>query len=258
MRILVTNDDGVYAPGIKILAEELCKEHEVHIYAPQEEQSASGHSLTMRRPLWKKKVRLSENFETYAITGTPVDCIKLGLHILETENKPVDIVISGINRGPNLGLDLVYSGTVSGALEGAILGKPAIAVSSAIFNDGFYPSGAKFILKFLKNIDLSKFTKFSALNINVPPLPSEEIKGWMVTNQSIKRFKDRYEERLDPYNNKYYWIFGEMLEDDEDPSADYKAIEKGLISVTPISPFMNHSEKTENLYKYLKEVEKIK
>ncbi len=256
MRILVTNDDGVYAPGIRVLAKELSKEHEVYVFAPQEEQSASGHSLTMRRPLWKRRVKLSEDFLTYAVTGTPVDCVKLGLHILESENKKVDVVISGINRGPNLGLDLVYSGTVSGALEGAILGKPSIAVSSSDFNDEYYTGGAEFILKFLKELDLNKFSQFTALNVNVPPLESEEIKGWMVTTQSTKRFKDRYEERIDPYNNKYYWIFGELLEDDEDPYADYKAIERGFISVTPISPFMNHCKKTEELYKYLKEVEK--
>jgi len=256
MRILVTNDDGVYAPGIRVLAKELSKEHEVYIFAPQEEQSASGHSLTMRRPLWKRRVNLSEDFQAYAVTGTPVDCVKLGLHILENDNKKVDVVISGINRGPNLGLDLVYSGTVSGALEGAILGKPAIAVSSADFNDEYYSGGAEFILRFLRELDLSKFSQFTALNVNVPPLEADEIKGWMVTTQSTKRFKDRYEERVDPYNNKYYWIFGELLEDDEDPYADYKAIERDFISVTPISPFMNHCKKTEELYKYLKEVEK--
>jgi 5'-nucleotidase len=248
MNILLVNDDGVTAPGILCAARYLSKEHYVIVSAPESEQSAVGHGITLRFPLWARKLDINEPFEMYAVSGTPADCVKIGLDVIYKEKGITpDVVISGINRGENLGTDVVYSGTVSGALEGAIAGIPSIAISVADFKDPLYDTAAKFLVKFLREFDLKLIPKFTALNINVPSIPYEEVKGWKLTRQSKRRYEDYFEKRIDPSGREYYWMLGDIIEDDPDPKADYKALQEGYISVTPITIFMTNEKLLEEL-----------
>ncbi|WGS64631.1 5'/3'-nucleotidase SurE [Marinitoga aeolica] len=250
MNILVTNDDGIMAPGIFILKKELEKKHNVYIVAPDIERSATGHAITIRNPLWAKKIFLNNEFLGYAVNGTPADCVKLGLEAIYN-NIEFDIIISGINKGPNLGTDLLYSGTVSGALEGSLNGYPAIAISSANYQNPNYETAAKFISDFLENPDFIAMPDFSALNINVPNVEYSEIKGFKITRQSKRRYKDYFEPRKDPYGNTYYWMLGEIIEDDNEEDSDYFVLKENYVSITPIKSFLTDFE-------YMKKLKKIK
>lgn len=246
MRILITNDDGVTSKGLLTLAKVLSKHHSVLVVAPESEQSATGHAITVRMPIWVKKVEVLEDFPVYATTGTPADCVKIGVEVLA--KKRVDLVISGINYGHNLGTDVIYSGTVSGALEGALLGIPALAASAPIEKNYDYNQAALFIETFIQNFDFKILGQFTALNIN---FPSGIIKGWKVTKQSTRRYADRFEARIDPAGNTYYWMYGDIIEDDPSVDSDYSAIKQGYVSITPITIFMNN----EKVLMSLKEVE---
>mgnify|MGYP000859076060 CR=1 FL=1 len=243
LNILLVNDDGVTAPGILCAARFLSRGHNVVISAPESEQSSVGHGITLRLPLWTRKLDISEPFEMYAVSGTPADCVKIGLDVIYKEKGMIpDLIISGINRGENLGTDVIYSGTVSGALEGAIAGVPSIAISVADFKSPIYETAALFLLDFLNEFDVKSIPEFTALNINVPSLPYNEINGWKVTRQSKRRYEDYFEKRVDPTGREYYWMLGDVIEDDPDPLADYKALSERYISVTPISIFMTNEE----------------
>lgn len=233
MKILITNDDGVTSHGLLTLAEVLSKEHEVLVVAPESEQSAMGHAITIRMPLWVKRVALSRVFPVFATTGTPADCVKLGVEVLS--NSAVDLVISGINRGFNLGTDIIYSGTVSGALEGVLLGIPSVAVSGPISESFNVEQAAEFVNKFIAEFDFNILPAFCALNINIP---EGKIKGWRAARQSKRRFADRFESRRDPSGKTYYWLYGDVVEDDNDPEADYRVVNQGYASITPISVFL--------------------
>ncbi|ACR79458.1 MULTISPECIES: 5'/3'-nucleotidase SurE [Kosmotoga] len=238
MNILVTNDDGIMAPGINILAQKLAEKHSVLVVAPDVERSATGHAITIRTPLWAKEVKVGEKTVGYAINGTPADCVKLG--ILAIADFEIELVVSGINKGPNLGTDILYSGTVSGALEGAVMEKPSIAISAADWNNPKYETAAEFLLEFLDTYDVTKMPEFTALNINVPSVDRAELKGWKVTRQSRRRYRDYFEKRKDPYGNNYYWMFGEIIEDDPGEDSDYAAVRRNYVSITPIYAFMTN------------------
>ena len=246
MRILITNDDGVTSDGILTLAKRLSKDHEVVVVAPESEKSAVGHAITIHFPIWVKELNICSYAKVFSTTGTPADCVKLGIDELF---KDPDLVISGINRGPNLGTDVIYSGTVSGAMEGSMSGYPAIAVSSADYANPNYESAAEFVAEFIEKFDFSSLPPFTTLNINVPALKYEEIKGWKFTRQSKRRWRDFFESRKDPFGRTYYWMMGEVIEDDEDPLADYKAIKQGYVSITPISVFLTNEEYLRKLLK---------
>ncbi len=239
MRILLTNDDGVTSNGLLTLAKVLSKKHEVCVVAPESERSAVGHAITIHLPIWVKELSICEYAKVYATTGTPADCVKLGIDVFFEDP---DLVISGVNRGPNLGTDVIYSGTVSGALEGAMNGIPSIAVSSADYANPNFESAAVFISKFIETFDFSTLPPFTALNVNVPALPYEEIKGWRFTRQSKRRWEDYFEARKDPFGRTYYWMMGSVVEDDDDPDADYRAVKEGYVSITPISVFLTNED----------------
>ncbi len=247
MRVLITNDDGVTSIGLITLAKVFAEEHEVIVVAPESEQSATGHAITVRMPIWVKRVKVLEDFPVYATTGTPADCVKIGVEVLAKGK--IDLVLSGINIGYNLGTDIVYSGTVSGALEGALLGIPSVALSAPMKENFDFYSAAKFVLGFVRNFDLRLIENFSALSMN---FPEGTIKGWKAAKQSRRRYADKFEQRKDPAGNIYYWMYGDVIEDDTDPDVDYQVVKSGYVSVTPISVFMMHS----NIFERLKEVEK--
>ncbi len=241
MNILITNDDGIMSEGIEILAKEVSKIANVLVVAPDVERSATGHAITIRNPLWAKEVKFGEKFFGYAVNGTPADCVKLGIQAI-SKDKKIDLVLSGVNKGANLGTDVMYSGTVSGALEGAMMGVPSIAISSCSNSNPNFISAAKVAVTLVKNMNLKDFPEFSSLNVNVPAISYDEIKGYKLTRQSKRRFQDFFEARKDPFGNTYYWMLGEIIEDDPGKDADYYAVENGYVSVTPLTIFHNDFE----------------
>jgi 5'-nucleotidase len=229
-RILVTNDDGVHSEGIRLLADALAPLGEVTVVAPIQEASAIGHALTLRRPLRIDTISPG----VYAVDGTPTDCINIAItHVLRS--KP-DLIVSGINKGWNLGDDITYSGTVAGALEGALLAIPSIAVSAQRVRDEteFGPSAKAAALAAAAVLERG-LPKFTLLNINVPKGPN---RGFKVTVQAKRNHITVVSERTDPRHRAYYWIEeGENQWEPHDRS-DYQAVREGFISVTPLQPDM--------------------
>ncbi len=254
MKILVSNDDGIVASGIRALIEALSVENEVYVIAPDRERSAAGHSLTLHSPLrveeLEPKLGAKRNWVT---TGTPGDCVKIGLNGILAEHEKPDVIITGINHGPNLGSDILYSGTVSCAMEGAMLGYPSIAMSLASLN--YEPENfvfaANFIAKFLPKIMKVKIPHKTVLNINVPALDPEDISGIAITMLGTKMFTDDYEKRVDPRGKVYYWMAGELIKHDVLDGTDINAIRSNKISITPVTFDITHRELMPQLAKAL-------
>lgn len=238
MKILISNDDGIVANGIRALAEALSPEHDVYIVAPDRERSAAGHSLTLHTPLRVEEVEPKYGAKRcWATTGTPGDCVKIGVNAILSDEERPDLVISGINHGPNLGSDILYSGTVSCAMEGAIMGIPSIAMSLASMTseyEDFKFTGyfAALLLRKLKDFD---FPKKMILNVNVPGLGADDISGIAITELGRKMFTDTYEKRVDPRGKVYYWMAGELISEPDDAKTDIAAIQNNKISITPVT-----------------------
>lgn len=234
MRILVTNDDGILAEGIYELAKKLQELGEVIVVAPNRERSATGHAITMHHPLRVDRIRFFDTeIEAYAVNGTPADCVKLGVEALLQDRKP-DIIISGINNGPNLGTDVIYSGTVSAAIEAAILGIPSAAVSMASRHINGYSDAADFICKFAVKIFHDDKLKDTVININYPTCGKENVQGIKITTLGVRKYQNTFIERKDPRGNSYYWISGTIVDVEQNEDSDIKAIENNYISITPI------------------------
>lgn len=254
MNILISNDDGIAANGIRVLTEILSKEHNVYVVAPDRERSAAGHSLTLHTPL--RVEELDSKFgakRVWVTTGTPGDCVKIAISAILSEEEQPDIVISGINHGPNLGADILYSGTVSCAMEGAMLGFPAIAVSLATMNAEYedFKFSAEFVNSLLKKLQNFKFPPKCILNVNVPLLNQEDIAGIAITELGRKMFKDGYEKRIDPRGKVYYWMAGELINEPADAPTDLAAVRNNKISITPVTYEMTRHETLSELNKIL-------
>ena len=238
MKILLSNDDGVMAEGIKALATELSKEHEVYIIAPDRERSAAGHSLTLHTPIRVEELEAKFGAKRIWVTsGTPGDCVKIGINAILGEDEKPDLIISGINHGPNLGSDILYSGTVSCAMEGAMMGYPSIAVSLASMSNEpeLFKNVAQFMSKFVHKVKEFNFPKKSILNINVPGLMHEDLAGIAITRLGGKMFTDEYDKRVDPRGKIYYWMAGELIRQCENDDSDINALRWNKVSVTPIT-----------------------
>ncbi len=232
MKILVTNDDGIDSAGIAELQKALSEIGEVTVVAPRQEQSAVGHGITMQIPLRVTEYYKDGIFFGYAVDGTPADCIKMGMRNIMKENP--DLVVSGINHGSNTAINIIYSGTVSGAREAAIMDVPSIAISVTnhrVKDFAYAGEIAKMLAVKIKEHGLPKGT---LLNVNVPDIPKEEIAGILVTQQGKSKWDDVYEKRTDPYGRNYYWLTGRMMEVDTDIKFDQLAIKKKFVTVTPI------------------------
>jgi 5'-nucleotidase len=229
---LLTNDDGIYAKGLGSLYEELSREAECLIVAPEIEQSAVGHAVTIFRPLMVRRATKNNNFLGYAVYGTPADCVKIG--IKELAGKPVDLVVSGINRGSNAGINVIYSGTVSAATEAAIMGVPSMAISLDTHKEADFTYAAKFARKMARLILNNPTLRGSAININVPCLPGEKIKGVVVVRQGKNNIVETFEKRMDPRENTYYWISGKYAAETGKKDTDVEALASGFITITPI------------------------
>ena len=232
MKILVSNDDGIGSVGINILVEELKKVGDVVVIAPATEQSAAGHSITMKNPLRVKEHFVDNKFFGYAINGTPADCIKIGIKNILEYNP--DLVVSGINNGSNAAINVIYSGTVSAAREAAIMGVPSIAISVDSHTPEHYEYAAKIAGKLAKFVCEKKLRRGTLLNVNVPDLSEEEIQGLAITKQGESKWDDYYEERIDPYGEKYYWLTGKMEYQDKEKDRDVIALKNGYVSITPV------------------------
>lgn len=235
MRILLSNDDGIHAAGIQALYHELKKLGQVYVVAPLQEKSTTGHSLTLHKPL--RMIPIQKDF--WGVSGSPADCIYLGIR--QVIKKMPDLVVSGINRGANLGQDIYYSGTVSAAREASILEIPSLAVSLCVdFKKGrpeselHYKEAAQIAVRLLKDVELKSIPKHSLLNLNVPDLPMSRIKGLQITRQGFRYYSGSIVKRVDHRGKNYYWVGGQYQGFKNDEGTDCHAVDKGYASVTPI------------------------
>jgi 5'-nucleotidase len=250
--ILISNDDGIDADGLVKLATELKKFANVYVSAPHIQQSAVGHSITIFYPLRATKHHIDGEFFGMAIEGTPADAVKAGvLHFFK--DVKFDLVVSGINHGANNAISIIYSGTVSAATEGSLLGIPSIAVSLTTFDKVDFSESAKIAGKLVKKILLDKEIKIkpkTLLNINIPNVREDEIKGIIITKQGKSYWEDGLEVRADPYGREYYWLTGHMVDTDESLEYDVKATSENFISITPLHYDLTDFEMIEEIKKW--------
>ncbi len=232
MRILICNDDGIHAPGIEALSRALRDLGDICIVAPAAEQSAVGHAITLANPLRTQKIYKNGEFFGTAVSGTPADCVKLAVYAI-LEGKP-DLIVSGINLGPNAGISVIYSGTVSAATEGTILGIPSMAVSLSTFKDPLWDTAAAYARKLAERVLTKGLPDETLLNVNVPNIPLEAVKGMKLTRMGRSRFVETFDRRQDPRGNVYYWMDGYMKSIGETKETDVQAIDDGYVSLTPI------------------------
>ena len=234
--ILVTNDDGVNAPGLLALAHEMRKLGKVSVLAPDRNWSGGGHVKTLDRALRVKEVRLADDTQAFASDGAPSDCVALAT--LGFFKEPVDLVVSGINAGANLGHDVTYSGTVTAAMEAVIAGVPGIAVSletvDGHIGDIDYGPAARAASKVVRQVIENGLSHEILLNINVPFLPDEKLRGIILTRQGLRVYHSRLDERTDPRNKPYYWIGGDAPTGVPERGTDVGALAEGYVSVTPL------------------------
>ncbi|BAE51324.1 5'/3'-nucleotidase SurE [Paramagnetospirillum magneticum] len=240
LRILISNDDGINAPGIKVLeriARTLSKD--VWVVAPETEQSAAGHSLTIRRPLRVRKV----SARRYAVDGTPTDSVLLGVNHVLKGKKP-DLVLSGINRGANLGEDVTYSGTVAAAMEGTILGIPAIALSQTLEHPHPVKWGTveHWAPDVIRRLLAKGWSRNVLINVNFPDVIAASVTGIEITRQGKRKIGDEIMERHDPRGEAYVWIGAQRAEDRSKPGTDIEAVFRGAISVTPLCFDLTHRD----------------
>ncbi|MCG5512933.1 5'/3'-nucleotidase SurE [Ectothiorhodospira shaposhnikovii] len=228
MRILLSNDDGVHAPGLQLLAKALRTCADVHVVAPDRDRSGASNSLTLSRPL---RPEILDNGDV-RVDGTPTDCVHLAITGLLAEEP--DMVISGINAGANLGDDVLYSGTVAAAMEGRFLGLPAIAVSLAGYPCQHFDSAARAVLELLERLRNMPLPSDTILNVNVPNLPWDEIRGFQATRLGHRHKAEPVTRSTDPRGRPIYWVGPAGPEQDAGPGTDFHAIRSGYVSVTPI------------------------
>ena len=244
LKLLISNDDGIFAAGLRTLANTLAQEgHDITIVAPDRERSATGHGLTVHQPIRAQIVEdlFHPGITAWSCSGTPADCVKLALSAI-VDSHP-DFVLSGINHGPNLGTDILYSGTVSAAMEGMIEGIPSVAFSLANFTSGEFPTAAQFAHTLITKLHPQVSGEGILLNVNVPAVKPEAIAGAVITRQGLRRYIDTFEKRTDPRGKSYYWLAGEAVEEVEQPEhlhlpaeipTDVQAIKANYITITPL------------------------
>lgn len=237
MRLLISNDDGIYAPGVLCLANALAAtgRHELTVICPDRERSATGHALTLHKPLRVERVQapFHDSIQAWSCSGTPADCVKLGLDGMLVDCRP-DWVIAGINRGANLGTDVLYSGTVSAAMEGLMVGLPSLAVSLASGSATDFQPAADFVCQWLERCCDRPFPGPALLNVNVPPVSQADICGTVAAPLGVRHYTETFEKRVDPRGKTYYWIAGEAIDTRAAPNSDIAAIRDNYITVTPL------------------------
>ena len=231
--ILVTNDDGVTAPGIRALIEVAKEFGEVYVVAPDSPQSGMGHAVTINSTLFCDEIEVDAEVKEYGCSGTPVDCVKLAVSQI-LPRKP-DLCISGINHGSNSSVNVIYSGTMSAAVEAGIEGIPAVGFSLCDFSyNADFKAGEKFVKTIIAQVLEHKLPKGVVLNVNIPKLKEEEIKGIKVCRQADAKWEEKFDRREDPRGRKYYWMSGEFKNLDKGEDTDERALAEGYISVVPV------------------------
>ncbi|MFN3966357.1 MAG: 5'/3'-nucleotidase SurE [Endomicrobiia bacterium] len=243
-KILITNDDGIFAIGLRPLVEGISSVGNVIVVVPDKERSAVSHSLTLQEPIRARKIYKN----TYILNGTPADCVRFGI-ISICKNK-VDLVISGINFGANLGQDVIYSGTVGAAREAVFMGYPSFAISLVSKAGKNFQTAAKFAVKIAKFLLRNKFQKKFLLNVNVPDLPPNKITGIEITSLGERVYEDIVHHRKDPYGLSYYWLKSRLVKGKNIPGTDITAIKNKKISITPLSIDHTDFSMIEELKKY--------
>lgn len=243
MRILIANDDGIQSPGLHALVRAVHGLGEIWVIAPDREQSAVGHAITLSEPIRLFPWTVEGADHTFAISGTPADCVKLALTALMPERP--DLVLSGINRGENTGISVIYSGTVSAATEGTINGIPSIAISLGSFVSSRFEPAAQIARTIAETALERGLPDDTLLNVNVPDLPLDEIRGIRATRQGRARFQETFIKRADPRGKTYYWMDGAKLPLEE-TDTDGTALHEGYATVTPIRlDFTHHAFMTD-------------
>ncbi|MBV4358266.1 5'/3'-nucleotidase SurE [Pinibacter aurantiacus] len=231
--ILITNDDGVTAPGIRNLIESVKDLGHIVVVAPDKAQSGMGHAITIGHPLRLSAVNIFEGIEAYQCTGTPVDCVKLAVDKI-LHRKP-DLCLSGINHGANHSINVIYSGTMSAAMEAAIESIPSAGFSLLDYSIEADFAGAKKYVRIITELMLKKkLDKHSLLNVNIPAVPESLIKGMKICRQAYAKYEESFLERMDPHSRKYYWLTGEFQNFDKGRDTDVWALENNYVSVVPV------------------------
>jgi 5'-nucleotidase len=239
MNILITNDDGIHAPGLAVLYQELCPLGNVTVVAPESEQSAVGHAISLNQPLRVRQVSLDGGVSGWAVNGTPADCVKIA--IAELLPQLPDLVVSGINLGPNVGINVLYSGTVSAATEASILGVRALAFSLNTYKNPDFARVAPLARQVLARLlAWPGWIPKICLNVNLPDLPPEKIQGVRFTRQDVGPLVEHFERRVDPRERIYYWLAEINDRQAPDPSTDFGALQAGYVSITPIHHDLTH------------------
>ena len=243
-RILVTNDDGIVSPGIKVLVDIAKEIAEVIVVAPDKPQSGQGHAITLDAPLRFKKVKIFDGIEAYECSGTPVDCVKLAKNIL-LKGKPIDLCISGVNHGSNASISILYSGTMSAAMEASLEGINSIGFSYLDFSfEADFSNSIPYIRKIINAILEHKILPSKLINVNIPV---GKIEGIKVCRQAKGVWVEEYRESKDPMGKPYYWLTGKFLYQDENDNNDLKALEKNYISVVPSHHDLTHHDSIEKI-----------
>jgi 5'-nucleotidase len=235
IHVLISNDDGIHAPALPVLAEAFADLGRVTVVVPDRDQSATSHSLTIHRPLRIREVQA----DWFSVDGTPTDCVLIAAHGLL--DVPIDLVVSGVNRGPNMGDDVFYSGTVAAAIEGAMQGVPGVAVSLAASGRADFLYACQFTRRLVGMVLERGLPPKCVLNVNVPQLRDDEIKGVRVTRLGKRTYQDSLIERTDPRGRAYYWIGGDAPIWEPEEGTDFTAVDQGFVSVTPL-----HLDLTDN------------
>ncbi|MCC2617982.1 5'/3'-nucleotidase SurE [Aestuariibacter halophilus] len=245
MKLLLSNDDGVFAEGLAVLHQHLSQRHDTTVIAPDRNCSGASNALSLHQPLRIQKMK--NGF--YAVNGTPSDCVHLGLNRFMQEEP--QLVVSGINHGANLGDDVIYSGTVAAATEGRYMGLPAIAVSLTNYKGGHFDTAAKVVLDILERLENHPLAPDQILNINVPDVPYEELAGIEVTRQGRRHRAESMVKDTDPYGRDIYWYGPVGSEQDAGPGTDFYAISRGYCSVTPLSVDMTAYQSLDEMQSWL-------
>ena len=233
LEILVVNDDGITAPGIRALAEAVAPFGNLTIVAPDSPQSGMGHAISVGKPLRLKPMQLYDRWQGFACNGTPADCVKLATGVI-LHHKP-DLVVSGINHGVNSSLSVFYSGTISAAMEGAIEGIPAIAFSLSDYSvEADFTASKHVVAQVVEKAIAHGIPHNTILNVNIPKRPLELLKGFKIARQAIGRWIEEFDTRIDPYGQQYYWLTGKFQLDDTGDDTDEYALANGFVSIVPV------------------------
>ena len=231
--ILITNDDGYSSKGIKALINAVKNLGKILIVAPDSPQSGMGHAISVNKPIRCYKTNFFDSVEAYCCTGTPVDCIKMGLYLLK-DKKP-DLILSGINHGSNVSTNILYSGTMSAAVEGALSGIPSVGYSLTDYSDDAdFQYSEKIVQIISKKVIKEGLKKGTCLNVNIPKLKEEHIKGIKICRQANGYWREDFDKRKSPFGKEYYWLSGEFVNKDKGEDTDIWALENGFISIVPV------------------------